>query len=288
MAEKSFLYNFSRIKRPVSLINSESLLPYLDIVLRDWKIKEFDQGSDINSIITLEKTDAGYRRESNWLINPAIFKDPVDTVCDLIVDLIHAYLEDNKGVLCLHTAAVEFGGSLVIFPNTYRSGKSVLSTMLVSLGGRLFTDDVLPISPDDSSGMALGILPRLRMPLPESCGPKFNDFISKRAGPQNNRYLYVNLNEYEQASFGETASVDVITILERNGCAEPTLTKTEKSTVLRDVILRNFARQNPALEIVDQLHSMVEKADCYTLRYSDLDKGAKLLLESFSLPVKKD
>jgi hypothetical protein len=163
-----------------------------------------------------------------------------------------------------------------------------MSTKLVSLGGRLFTDDVLPISPDDSLGMALGILPRLRLPLPESCGRKYNDFISKRAGPKNYRYLYVKLNEYEQASFGETASIDVITILERDGCAEPLLTKTEKSTVLRDVILRNFARRNPALEIVDRLYAMVEKADCYTLRYSNLSKGANLLLDSLDLGVNRD
>ena len=287
LAEKSVLYKFSHIRRPVSLINCESLLPYLDIILRDWEIKKLDQCLDLNTIIALEKTNAGYQRLSNWLKKPANFIDPVDTVCDLIVDLIHAYVEENKGMLCLHTAAIEVAGGLAIFPNTYRSGKSIMSTTLASLGAKLFTDDVLPISSDDGRGISLGILPRLRLPFPESCGLNFKEFITERAGPKNGRYLYVKLNEYEQAGFGKSAPVDLIIILERGSYGKPTLTKTEKSTVLKDVILRNFARQNPALEIVDRLHSIVEKADCYTLKYSDLSKGAELLSEYLGLPTKR-
>lgn len=288
MAEKLFLYRFSHLKRFVSMINCEPLLPYLDIVLRDWELKKFDHDPNTDPIIALEKTDKGYQRLSNWLTKPANFKDPVDTVCDFIVDLIHAYVADNKGVLCLHTAAVEFGGNLMIFPSTYRSGKSVMATKLVSLGARLFTDDVLPILPEDNLGMALGILPRLRLPLPESCGRKFDDFLSRRTGPKNDRYLYVQLNDREQERFGQTGPVDVIIILKRNSHSRPVITKTETSTVLRDVILRNFARQNPALEIVDRLHSIVEKADCYTLRYSDLNKGAKLILDYFGYRIDRD
>jgi hypothetical protein len=99
--------------------------------------------------------------------------------------------------------------------------------------------------------MALGILPRLRLPLPQALGPAFIDFVSKHAGPQNDRYLYVKLSEREQAGLGSTAPIRGIAILQRDEAAEPALLKTKKSIVVRDVILRNFARQNPALEIVD-------------------------------------
>lgn len=270
------------------MINCESLFPYLDIILRDWEFKKFDHDLNIDPIIALEKTDKGYQRHSNWLTKPANFKDPVDTVCDFIVDLIHAYVEDKKGMLCLHSAAVKFGGSLMIFPSTYRSGKSLMATKLVSLGGRLFTDDVLPILPEDNLGMALGILPRLRMPLPESCGTKFDDFLSRRSGPKNDRYLYVQLEDCEQERFGQTGPVDVIIFLKCNSHSQPAITKTETSEVLRNIILRNFARQNPALEIVDRLHSIVEKADCYTLQYSDLNKGADLILDYFGYRINRD
>jgi hypothetical protein len=59
--------------------------------------------------------------------------------------------------------------------------------------------------------------------------------------------------------------------------------KAKKSSVVRDVILRNFARQNPALEIVDRLYSIAEQADCYTLRYASLDQAMELLDNAFGL-----
>jgi hypothetical protein len=283
LLEKTELFSFTGLRRPVAFINSESLYRHLFTILRDWEIKRLDQGADQLPIITIEKTDAGFQRQSRWLSKPAIFRNPVDAVCDFIVDLIHAYVADNEGLLCLHGAAVEFKQGLVVFPNTYRTGKSILSLKLASCGGRLFTDDVLPITDQSDFGMALGILPRLRLPLPDASGQAFVDFVSQRHGPKNGRYLYVKLDGWEQAALGTTAPISAITILQRDGATEPTLMKAKKNIVMKDIILRNFARQNPALEIVDRLHSVVENAECYTLRYATLDQAVRLLEDTFGL-----
>ena len=184
------LFNFAGLFHPVAFINCDSLYPYIFTILRDWGIEKFDPGNDQPPIIKIQQTEAGFERRSRWLQKPAIFKNPVDAVCDLVVDLIHAYVADNKGLLCLHCAAVEYKQGLVVFPNTYRAGKSTLSLKLVSCGARLFTDDVLPITKQSDLGMALGILPRLRMPLPKDMKQTFVDFILDRAGPKNTRYLY--------------------------------------------------------------------------------------------------
>lgn len=281
MLEKKELFSFTGLRRPVAFINSESLYQHLFTILRDWGIKKLDQGADQLPVITIEKTDAGFQRSSRWLSKPVIFRNPVDAACDFIVDLIHAYVESHEGLLCLHCAAVEFKQGLVVFPNTYRSGKSIFSLKLISCGARMFADDVLPITAQGDLGMALGILPRLRLPLPQTLGPAFSNFVSERSGPQNGRYCYVKLGERKQAALGATAPICGMTILQRDEVSKPALIKTKKSIVVRDVILRNFARQNPALDIVDRLHSVVENAECYTLRYSDLDQAVKLLEDAF-------
>jgi hypothetical protein len=232
-------------------------------------------------VITVQKTAAGFERRSRWLQKPAVFQNPVDAVCDLVVDLIHAYVADNKGLLCLHCAAVEFKQGLVIFPNTYRAGKSTLSLKLVSCGARLFTDDVLPITKQSDLGMALGILPRLRMPLPKDFEQTFVDFILDRTGPENTRYLYVKLDPDEQATLRTTAPIKGITILRRERNVDPRLLEVKKGVVVKNMILRNFARQNPGLEIVDRLYSIVENAKCYSLRYDNLDQAVNLLEDAF-------
>jgi len=265
----------------VAFTDADALYPYLDTVLRDWKIEKLDHGEDAPPAITIRKSEAGFERRSQWLPKPAVFKNPVDTVCDLIVDLIHAYVSDHRGLLCLHCAAVELNQGLVIFPNTYRAGKSALSLKLVATGARLFSDDVLPLSSQGDVGMALGILPRLRLPMPQGISPDFRNFVISRAGPQNSRYLYVKLGLSEQAVLGTTVPVRGITILQRGENVTPRLLEVKKSTVVKDMILRNFARQNPGLKIVDRLYAIVENAQCYRLEYDDLDQAANLLQEAF-------
>jgi hypothetical protein len=277
------LFRIIGLRNPVALINCEELYPHLFAILRDWQIKRVDPTNDHQPVITIQNTTAGFQRQSRWLSKPKYFRNPIDAVCDFIVDLIHAYIADNEGMLCLHCAAVEFKQGLVIFPNTYRSGKSIISVKLASCGGRLFSDDVLPITGRKRLGVALGILPRLRLPLPELADQKFIDFVAKHEGPKNSRYLYVNLNEDEQPLFGTTSNICGITILQRDMTNKPQLVTAKKNFVLKDVILRNFARQNPALEILDQLYSIVEGAECYTLRYSDLDQAVALVEDVFGL-----
>ena len=272
---------FAGLHYPVAFINSNSLYPYVETILRDWGIEKYDPGDDKPPAITICKTDAGFERRSSWLSKPAVFDDPVDAVCDLLVDLIHAYVADNPGLLCLHCAAVEFNQGLVVFPNSYHAGKSTLALKLVASGARLFSDDVLPISNQSNVGLALGILPRLRLPLPQGIMPNFVDFVTKRAGPQNSRYLYVKLGLNEQAVFGTAAPVRGITILQRVDKAAARLLEVKKTTVIKDMILRNFARQNPGLEIVDRLCLIVENAHCHRLEYDDLDQAANLLQDAF-------
>jgi hypothetical protein len=274
-------FYFAGLLQPLAFINSESLYPYIYTILRDWSIDNVEPVDDKPPVITIQKTKAGFERRSRWLSRPAIFRNPVDAACDLVIDLVHAYVADHKGLLCLHCAAVEFNQGLVVFPNTYRAGKSTLALKLVTSGERLFTDDVLPISNQGNVGLALGILPRLRLPLPDEITQDFVNFVTKRAGPQNQRYLYVKLGLTEQAVLGTRAPIRGITILQREKNAEPLLLEIEKSIVVKDMILRNFARQNPGLEIVDRLYSIVDNAECYILRYDNLDQAVELLEDTF-------
>lgn len=283
MISETDIVFFSGLQAPAAFDQCEALYPILSAVLRDWQMERRDSGGDASPVIELQKTAGGYERRSNWLSKPSVFVDPVDTVCDFIVDLIHAYIAEQTRHLCLHGAAVELRTGLMVFPSTYRAGKSILSLQLVSRGARLFSDDVLPIGSQGNFGTALGILPRLRLPLPETSGQNLRNFIEQRIGPQNTRYRYIRLDENELAARGTLAPLAAITVLNREAGAKPSLERARKSDVIRDMILRNFARQNPAIEIVDRLHTIVESATCYSMTYDTLDQAAELLDAAFGL-----
>jgi hypothetical protein len=279
----SGVFFFEGLHSKVALRGCEDLHPILSTVLRDWPMQSTGSDNGDQPIILLQKTPNHYERRSPWLSKPARFRDPVDTVCDFTVDLIHAYVAEQENTLCLHCAAVAFGGGLMVFPSTYRSGKSLLSVKLAACGIPLYSDDVLPLRAADNYGTALGILPRLRRPLPETAGQALATFIRNRIGPQNKRYRYVLLDTASLAPRGSAAPVTAITLLRRGSGETPALRTAAQSEVVRDMILRNFARQEPAIEIVDRLHAIVEQADCYILTYDTLDQAAALLMNGFGL-----
>lgn len=281
VARELSLLNFQALKNPVELIGCEELLPIFSNIFRDMEITMTDASGNQSSVISIEKTANGYRRVSPWVKEPVVFQDSLDAACDCTVDLIHAFVADNPGFLCLHTAAARFNQGLVLFPSFYRTGKSTLSVYLASMGVQLFTDDALPVTANDNKGFVLGIYPRLRLPLPENSTAAFRSFVEKRAGLGNKRSSYINLNTDELASYGTTASICGVTILRRDETAPTKLEEVGKDEVIKEMILRNFARQNPALDIVDRICAIVEKAQCYKLTYTNLYEATKLLKNRF-------
>lgn len=277
------LLHFEGVKQPIRFINCDELYPLLTSIFRDSHIALVSSYFSEDTAITIEKTAKGYERASLWLEKPAVFKDPVDAVCDLTVDLIHAFVGDHQGYLCLHSGAALFDRGLFLFPSTYRSGKSTLSVHLAFNKVPLFTDDALPVIAETNEGMATGLFPRLRLPLPESVTPGFRDYVRQRIALRNDRYCYVSLDGNEQSQRGSLAPIKGIVLLDLCIDNEETvLTEAGRKEVIKEMILRNFARQNKALDIVERIYTIVERAECYKLTYNDPGLAAKKLVRKFS------
>lgn len=273
---------FEGIEQPVTFIDCDELYPLLKSIFRDSSIVQVPRAPEETAQITLRKTDAGYERSSLWLEAPVLHHDPVDAVCDLTVDLIHALVTDHPGYLCLHSAAALFNQGLFLFPSTYRSGKSTLSLHLAFNGVPLFTDDALPVASESNVGIATALYPRLRLPLPESVSAGFRNYIRQRVALRNDRYCYVALDQSEQLQLGTTVPIEGIVLLDlKLDCEHMVLEQSARKEVIKEIILRNFARQNKALDIVERIYAIVDKADCYRLTYADPDEAAKLLIKHF-------
>ncbi len=231
--------------------------------------------------ITIKKTTKGYRRTSDWLSSPEFFVDKVDTVCDFFLDLIKLYLSNDNSMLCLHCAAVRLGDGLVVFPSAHGVGKSTLCAHLAAIGCQVFSDDVLPILSSTNEGMAPGILPRLRLPLPKGDGSLPENYVNERRGPQSDRFLYLNLKESELAPLGKSLPIIGFVLLERAMNEGDELIETATSEVLKSSILQNFSQEVSPLDILERLHNIVDGAQRFTLRYSSAKNSAELLRKTF-------
>ena len=273
---------FEGIDQPVLFNNCDELFPLVRSIFRDFTIDRLTHSEWEDPQIVIRKVKKGFERSSHWVKDPVVHPDPVDAVCDLTVDLIHAFVTDHPGYLCLHSAAALFNKGLFLFPSTYRAGKSTLALHLAFNGVPLFTDDALPISPENS-GLATGLYPRLRLPLPQSVTEEFRTFIEQRSVLGNNRYCYVSLDKIEQPEYGSRAEIAAVVLLNLElQSNSPKVEPVKKKDAIKEIILRNFARQNKAVDIVDRIYSIVEQGDCYRLTYSDPNAAVRLLKDTFS------
>ncbi len=241
------------------------------------------QGS-ADTPIAIEDEGDGFRLTSPWLKGPVRQQHEVDAACVLVAELYRAYLADHPELLCLHGGAVELGGRLVVFPSQYRAGKSLLGACFAAAGGRLFADDVLPIGREHGSeqGLAAGVAPRLRLPLPDDLGPGAQRFFDRRRGPASERYLYLELERAELAPRGARAPIGAFVLLQREAGARATLSPIGDGEVLRQVVWQNFARETDAAGILGRLHAIVGAAGCFRLRYGRAEDAVALLRESFA------
>ena len=275
------LYAFKGLSRPVELPEGP-VVEVLSAVLHGWRFLPLSEAGSLDPLIRLIEDKGRYRLESPWQDGPPRDRNAVDAVCAFIVDLVHAYVADTPSLLCLHCAAAEFGGRLVIFPGAYRSGKSTLMASLAAAGTRIHADDVIPINAHGDLAVAPGIAPRLRLPLGAEANPALRRFVAAHRGPASSRYQYLALDASRLARHGDKAPIGAFVVLDRQPGARAVLVPLSESEALGKVILRNFARDVPASEILERLHALVANAPCFRLVYSDVDRAATLLRDVFS------
>jgi Coenzyme PQQ synthesis protein D (PqqD) len=272
------------IKAPISLHNCDEIVGPLGMVLGSWRFRVLENttGHGTAAAISVLRASKSYRISSPWLDEPVVERSEVGAVFSVAAELARAFAEERPGLLCLHCAAVETDGRLILFPNSENAGKSTLATGLAARGFRLFADDVLAVSEVSQQGISLGIAPRLRLPLPRSCGTSFHCFVESHRGPYDAEFLYLNLNASQLALHGQTSPIGATVLLDRRRSGAPKLTSLARGRALRQLIIQNFAPDGTSLMTIDRLFSIIETGACFSFTYSKLDQAIDFLSERFS------
>lgn len=256
-------------------------------ILRGWSIDELPHDSRHPAYITFRRGKNRFSWNAPWLEGrERRLQDPsrtlFDAICDFHYEFIDWYVARNPEYFCLHMAAAIFPCGAVLFPCEQKAGKSILTVQLAQRGHRILGDDVVAMTPEAGHATALGLLPRLRLPLPEKVLTlDLIDFIQNRSVLSDKYYQYVDLAEGEISSFGEKAPICGVVLLERRKKAKAGLTRLSVSSALKALIDRNFGRLRDPDGIFDRLRQIASDNPCYTLRYSRPEEAALVLEERF-------
>ena len=284
MTTVSGYLQFAGLDAPVELRVDQRFVDALPVVFPKWahKITATAPAASFASIVW---DGQSYLLESPFMDKPKRYPEPVNTLVSAIVELAWARLRGDTSLLCLHGAAVEFAGRLVVFPSTRRAGKSTLTVALAAADKRVFTDDFLPLKITEGEllhGVSSGISPRLRLPLPEQIGPVAEKYIGRRSSISNSQYRFVAPISDELASFGDTAPIGSLVFLERSDGATAALEPMKHADALTALIKQNFSRAMNAGGILKMLDFISSSAPAYRLIYDEAEPAIAVLNAHFS------
>ncbi|MGJ8589435.1 MAG: PqqD family peptide modification chaperone [Yoonia sp.] len=278
---------FAGLDMPLRVVQPDVVRPLLDLVMGGWPFSAVpcDNPQAKLAFATICPHDAKkWRLEAPLAAKPVADHNPVNAICDLVVEMSWERLRSRPDLLCLHAAALTLNDRLVIFPNARRAGKSLLSATLSSRGHAVFSDDFVPLAVDPQSGvisgMANGIAPRLRLPLPDNLSATLHSWIMDRIAVHNKQYGYLTGIDLPQS--GTTAPVGAIVVLE----GDPTLTEPASLTpvtqeeAMASLVTQNFGRQVHAGAILRVADALTRAVPVLRLRYNRVEEAATLLHDS--------
>ncbi|MFN4203506.1 MAG: PqqD family peptide modification chaperone [Tabrizicola sp.] len=276
---------FRGLKAPLRLEAAESVLSLLPQVFTGWPHEPGPADAVAAPFYSITAGEDGLLVcESHVDDRPLRRFDAVNAVCDAVSAVAFALPAEDNRLICLHAAAVEMAGRLVVFPNVQRAGKSTLSSALARAGHPLFSDDVLPLSFTTDNlawGRAMGIAPRLRLPLPGTIDPFFRDWVDTVGGPRNRQYQYLCLPD--QPAHGVVRPLGAFVILDRrDGRTLPRLAPVSPDVAMDALLHQNFTRDRHSGDVLLAMAAILAMRPVFRLTYDDLSEAVACLEQSFA------
>ncbi|MCV2872085.1 PqqD family protein [Defluviimonas sp. WL0050] len=275
---------FDGLSGPVRLNGCEELLQPIRTILPHWPFATMPSADAAEPITIISPASRG-RYSSVCLSSGGKTRvyDAIDAVCDMIVELSWEMLRSGQWLMCLHAAAIEMAGRLVIVPNVRRSGKSTLTACLARRGYPIFSDDFVPVRLGDDGilmGHANGICPRLRLPLPKDFSAGFRDWVEADPGPANSRYKY--LTGPVLPPNGTARPLGAIVILDRRPNASTELQPMDEGAAMKALLHQNFARSVHSATILNVLKVLLSVIKPLRLSYANAEVAADFLAAAFT------
>jgi hypothetical protein len=251
-------------------------------ITRGWTWERLEAGPDAaaRSAIRVGWYRNGYVVDSAWLPRPLTGLSEVGAACSVVCDLALAQATFAPEQIGLHCGAVEVDGQLVVLAGSRRAGKTTLTARLGGEPVRVFTDDVLPLSADATAGVATGIAPRLRLPLPRKASAGFRAQVAAWMAAEDGQYGYVMTPNL--APRGARAPIGAILLLDRRTRGPAGLRTATRAEALRDLVLRNLTNDQDPAPLLGRLEALVASTEVMWLTYSDLDEAAALVKTALS------
>lgn len=275
--------------------NAEAAMPYLPYYLAGWTIKWAGETAPRPPDVRIVEHEDGTFQVLSFGPGGADFSfdNPYDAANGMAGALISVFVGRDPTMICLHAGAAKIGDGLVIVVGDSFAGKSSVALHLAVLGNRFFGDDQIGVTIENPSrGLCLGLMPKVRLPLPDDCGDAFREFVDGYSSMQGDDMAYLKLWEGEAGEFGETAPVRALVFLDRMdaaaGAVAPELRSASRPELVKAMIRTAYAAHLDSAVLLAGLTRLADAAEAYHLRFTSSREAAALLSTEFrEAPLKE-
>ena len=277
------IWDFGRPGAPILVRNAEVVFSHLAVFLDGWPLRRAGNDTATETDLVVEMRSDG----SFAVISHApgggemLFETDFDAANGLAGALVGALITQDRDRVCLHAGSAQIGDrgdGLAVFVGDSLAGKSSLALHLTVAGYRLFGDDRLEIRLSETAdpvAICLGLMPKVRLPLPDRFGHRFAAFVDACSEVQFGDVAYLKPGSGEAACFGEAAPVAALVVLERGGGAPAALERLPRAELVRALLCNCFAPHLSAEELVVRMNRLAGAVPGYRLRFTDSRQAAQ-------------
>ncbi len=238
------------------------------------------------AVIRIERQGADFAFDYPGLPEaPLVMQGPQAAADALASALMGCFAQQDTRHVTAHAGAVAMADGLVVLYGASLVGKSSIAVQAAHRGRPLAADDRLVISvPIEGApeGIALGTLPRLRLPLPPQADAAFAAFVEQRSLHRDERLAHLALQRpAEQLPAGTRLPVRALIALQRRESGAVEFSPQGAGVALRS-FFDSFAAPHLGSEaLTRRLHKLVRRVPSYRLGFANSGQAAKLLIERF-------
>lgn len=207
--------------------------------------------------------------------------------------LVAETIERSAGLVSLHAGAARLGDGLIVLPGDSFSGKSTLSLQLAARGARFVGDDRLLIGDGTALGgdggpvgVALGLTPRVRLPIHPAAGADYIAFIERHMTVEHRdddgvaTIATVDPESIGAAPFGEVAPLSAIVVPRRVEADEGVLDlrPLPRGQAALALLHQAATPSIDATELVGMMGALVAGVPCWSLAYGSSARAADRLM----------
>ena len=288
-------YRFAPDEQPIRVASATPLEPHASRFWRAWPFAPDPRAlnaPDITVGALPAKLDEHYTDpRDDWgggfrLSHPSIeggFMDcpsAEEAANQLAGVLVAARVRAAAGSVAAHAASCATPQGVVVLPGPSMSGKSTLSLQLMLAGGRLFGDDRLLIDAARGTATALGLTPRLRLPVPAEAGAALAG-LARASGTADGEIAYLDLTDSQAAPFNTTAPIAAFVAPERVAGGPARLAKSSTSGIVRALLGGAVTNQGNSAATLAAVARLAARTPCWSLRWSNSAEAGALLWREF-------